>query len=341
MQETDDSDVNDDSESDPSDGSTSGRRKILEQDSSKPRSISIDDSSHNLGVILSAAYTLILFVIFLAYGVIPGLELVVLFFFIYAAYNKRTRRFVKDWFPFVALILGYEALNGLVPNLSRTLHVVEPIIADKQLFGVIPTLVLQQFYRSPILDYATAFFYSLHFILPILFGFILWKYASAYFGRYTLALVVGTYSALLTFILYPVAPPWYGVNATRIMFQLDNNLSVPFYRSFLGLFQPNPYAAFPSLHATYPWLISLYALKIKKIKALPILIIPFGVWFSTIYLGEHYVIDVIGAVIYGTCAFLFVEKALPSLTTLFSTVRARLSFLRARSVVEMRGFHSS
>jgi membrane-associated phospholipid phosphatase len=265
--------------------------------------------------------------------VIPGPELVVLIFFIYAAYNKRTRRFVKDWFPFVSLILGYEALNGLVPSLSRTLHVLEPIIADKQLFGVVPTLVLQQFYRSPILDYVTASFYSLHFILPILFGFILWKYASAYFGRYTLALIVGTYSALLTFILYPVAPPWYGVNATRIMFQLDNNLSVPFYRSFLGLFQPNPYAAFPSLHAMYPWLISLYALKIKRTKALPILIIPMGVWFSTIYLGEHYVIDVIGAVIYGTCAFLFVEKAMPSLTTLFLTVRSRLSFLQRTEVV--------
>jgi membrane-associated phospholipid phosphatase len=302
--------------------------KTAETATSDPRPTLIDDFSRNLGVLFSGIYAVILFVAFLAYGVIPGPELVVLVFFIYAAYNKRTRRFVKDWFPFVSLILGYEALNGLVPNLSKGLHVIEPAFIDKQLFGVIPTLVLQQFFRSPILDYVTAFFYSLHFILPILFAFILWKYASAYFGRFTLALIVGTYSALLTFILYPAAPPWYGVNATRIMFQLDTNLNMPFYRSFLGLFQPNPYAAFPSLHAMYPWLISLYALKIKKAKALSILILPVGVWFSTIYLGEHYVIDVIGAVIYGTCAFLFVEKVIPWLTRQFPSIRSRFSFFQ-------------
>ena len=333
MKEADGSDVNDDLESDPSVGSSSGRRRIVEQAASEPRPVSKDDSSLNLGVILTGAYVVILFVVFLAYGVIPGLELVVMVFFIYAAYNKRTRRFVKDWFPFVSLIFGYEALNGLVPSLSRTLHVVEPIVADERLFGVVPTLVLQQFYRSVILDYVSAFFYCLHFILPLLFAFVLWRYASAYFGRYTLALVVGTYGALVTFILYPVAPPWYGVDAVRIMFQLDSNLSVPFYRSFLGLFQPNPFAAFPSLHAMYPWLISLYALKIKKFKALPILILPFGVWFSTVYLGEHYVVDVIGAIIYGTCAFLFVEKGVPWLTRLFLTVRSRLSFLKRPEVI--------
>jgi membrane-associated phospholipid phosphatase len=63
----------------------------------------------------------------------------------------------------------------------------------------------------------------------------------------------------------------------------------------------------------YPWLISLYALKIKKAKALPVLIFPVGVWFSAVYLGEHYVVDLIGGVIYGTCAFFLAEKLIPLL----------------------------
>jgi membrane-associated phospholipid phosphatase len=61
----------------------------------------------------------------------------------------------------------------------------------------------------------------------------------------------------------------------------------------------------------YPWMISLYAFKIKKAKALPILVFPIGVWFSAVYLGEHYVIDVIGGIVYGTCAFLIAEKLIP------------------------------
>jgi membrane-associated phospholipid phosphatase len=245
------------------------------------------------------------------HGIIPGPELIVLCFFIYAAYDRRNRRFVKDWVPFISALLCYEALNALVPSLSIDVHVVEPINAEMQLFGSIPTLVLQQFYRAPILDYLGAFFYSLHFIIPILFALILWKYYPKDFGRYTLVFVIGTFAALTTYIVYPTAPPWFGVHATRILFQLDNNLGLPSFRSVFDFFRPNPFAAFPSLHAMYPWLISLYVIKIKKLKSLPVLIIPVGIWFSSVYLGEHYVIDIIGGVIYGTCAFLFVEKIVP------------------------------
>jgi membrane-associated phospholipid phosphatase len=268
-------------------------------------------ASRFLGVVAPAMFVSTLLVFCLAYGVIPGPELIVLCFFIYAAYNKRSRRFVRDWVPFVSLFLSYEAMYGLVPSLSVAVHVKEPIAAELQLFGSIPTLMLQQFCRSPLLDYLGAFFYSLHFIAPTAFAFLLWKRRSENFGGYTLALAIGTYSALVTFLLYPVAPPWFGVNATRILVQLDHSLGVPFYCAIFDFIQSNPFAAFPSLHAMYPWLISLYALKIKKTKALPVLLFPVGVWFSIVYLGEHYVVDVIGAVIYGTCAFFLAEKLVP------------------------------
>jgi membrane-associated phospholipid phosphatase len=268
-------------------------------------------SSRILGVVFPAVYASILCVFCLAYGVIPGPELIVLCFFIYAAYNKRSRRFVKDWFPFVSLFLCYEAMYGIVPSLSGAVHVNEPIIAELQLFGSIPTLVLQQFYRTPFLDYLGAFFYSLHFIAPTVFAFLLWKYHPENYRRYTLALAIGTYSALVTFLSYPVVPPWFGVNATRILIDMDHNLGMPFYRTIFDYVQSDPFAAFPSLHAMYPWLISLYALKIKKTKALLILLFPVGVWFSAVYLGEHYVVDVIGGVIYATCAFFLVEKLIP------------------------------
>ena len=256
-------------------------------------------------------FSLTLLGLSLAYGVIPGPETLVLVFFIFAAYNRRSHRFLKDWFPFLSLFLCYEAMAAMVPILSRVVHVAEPVNMEMQLFGSIPTLVLQRLCRTPFLDYLGAFFYSLHFFAPTVFAFILWRYAPENYRKYVLALGIGTYSALITFLVYPVAPPWYGVQATRILTQLDHNLGMPFYRSLFDFVESNPFAAFPSLHAMYPTLISLYAFKIKKAKALPVLLFPIGVWFSTIYLGEHYVIDVIGGIAYAVCAFLMAEKIIP------------------------------
>ena len=268
--------------------------------------------SRILGIALPAVYLSILGAFCIAYGVLPGPELIALCFLVYAAYNKRTRHFVKDWFPFVALFLSYEAMNSVVPSLAGTVHYIGPI--ELRLFGSIPTLVLQQFYRTPFLDYLYAFFYSLHFIAPVVFGFLLWKYRPENFGKYVVALAIGTYGALVTFLIYPVAPPWEAVTGvTRILYQVDKNIGIPFYRTLFDFVSSNPNAAFPSLHAMYPWLISLFAFKIKKAKALPILVFPIGVWFSAVYLGEHYIIDVIGGIIYGTCAFFIAEKLLPLL----------------------------
>ncbi len=43
-------------------------------------------------------------------------------------------------------------------------------------------------------------------------------------------------------------------------------------------------------------------------------IIPIGTWFSAVYLGEHYFVDVLGGIAYATIAFVAVEKLLPVLT---------------------------
>lgn len=264
-------------------------------------------------LVFPAVYAVILCGFYVTYHIYPGPEFVALCLVAYAGYNKWTRRFVRDWAPFVTLFLAYAALNGLVGSMSRFVHVEEPINADLALFGTIPTLVLQQFYRTPVLDYLGALFYSLHFIAPTVFAFILWKFRSKEYWKYTLAFAVCTYSALLTFLFYPVAPPWFGVDATRILFQVDKNLGVPVYHTIFDYIQPNLYAAFPSLHAAYPWLISLFALKIGKKKALPILVFPVLVWFSAVYLGEHYVVDIIGGVVYATAAFLVADKLIPRL----------------------------
>ncbi|MEM3735034.1 MAG: phosphatase PAP2 family protein [Candidatus Bathyarchaeia archaeon] len=255
-----------------------------------------------------AVFASFLLAFYLTFKILPGPEFIFLCLFVYTSYAKGDNCFVRAFTPFILSFLSYEALNGLIDRVPRYIHVHEPVAADLWIFNAVPTLVLQKSIRTPILDYIGATVYSLHFIAPTIFAFTLWKYKPGQYQKYVLAFMICTYSALITYLVFPVAPPWYGVGATRILFQVDHNLGVPMYRTIYNYIGVNQFAAFPSLHSAIPWLIALSALNAWKKKALPTLIFPVTVWFSAVYLGEHYVIDVVGGIVYATLAFIMAYK---------------------------------
>jgi membrane-associated phospholipid phosphatase len=299
-------------------------RKVPEKDDARSsRKGRIDPrSSRFLAVALPTIYVVALAIFCLVYGIIPGPEFLVLCLFIYAAYNHWSRRFVKDWVPFVLIFLSYETMYGIVGTIAQyNLHA-GPHNLEIALFGSIPSLILQQLYRLPILDYIGAFFYSLHFFAPTLFGFFLWRMSPKNYWKYTIALAICSYGALVTYLCYPVAPPWIAVPGVSqiLTTSVDKNLGFPLFKTTRDLFSSDLYAAFPSLHSAFPWLISLFAIKVRKTKALPILVFPFGVWFSAVYLGEHYVVDVIGGIAYATLSFIVAVKIIPYIQPRFENI---------------------
>jgi membrane-associated phospholipid phosphatase len=81
---------------------------------------------------------------------------------------------------------------------------------------------------------------------------------------------------------------------------LPNHLDLPtVYRAL----DPNPVAAIPSLHAAYPFLVLLFAVKFFRRRGLVVLPYVAIVWFAVIYLGEHYATDVLIGAAYATAAF--------------------------------------
>jgi len=278
-------------------------------------------SSRFFAVLFPAIYAAVLGIFFLVYDIIPGPEFVVLIFLIYAAYNNKTWHFVKDWIPFLIVFMSYEAMNGLVGKISRLNLHSGPYNLELALFGGhVPSLILQQSFRFPVLDYLGAFFYTIYFFVPTIFGFVIWRESHKDYWKYIVALGVLTYSALLTFLAYPVAPPWLNPSLaaqgiTRILTDsVDKSLGVPVYKTIYDFLGPNLYAAFPSLHSALPWLVFLFAFKIWKWRALPVLVLPVGTWFSAVYLGEHYVVDIFAGIAYATVAFVVVIAVLPLLS---------------------------
>jgi len=273
-------------------------------------------SSRFFALLLPAAYLIAIAIFSLIYHIIPGPEFLILGFLIYAAYNQKTWSFLKDWLPFITVFISYEIMYGIVGVISKNNLHLGPYQLDLNLFGQLPSLTLQQTIRTPVLDYLGAFFYSLHFFAPTIFAYILWRVSPKNYWKYTVAFGICTYAALITFLFYPVAPPWIQTTSvTRILTNsVDTSLGIPVYKTLFDFLSPNLYAAFPSMHSALPFLIALFAIKIWKKKALPILIFPIGVWFSAVYLGEHYVVDVLGGIAYALVAFIAVETILPLLS---------------------------
>ena len=228
----------------------------------------------------------------------------------------RGKTFLRDWVPFLALLLGYEMLRGFADSFFKV-NVENLVIWEKALFfGFVPTQVLQDiFYRSGqigFIDIGATIFYFLHFPLPLVTAFFLWIKNKSHYYRFVIALILLSFTGFVTFLLFPAAPPWYAANEGLISVTKITNLAVDhlgwswnisYYYQRLN---PNPVAAMPSLHAAYPMLVLLALRAYKKKLFWFFLPYPFFVWFSIVYLGEHYVIDIIAGVFYAVAAYYFV-----------------------------------
>ena len=232
---------------------------------------------------------------------------------------KRTRGFLLDFMPFLFILIAYDFLRGLAPIVNSNVHYLELINWEKILFGgIIPTIFLQKIFFNPsnlsFLDYITTIFYFLHFALPLSFGFLLWIYNKSHFREFVTALLLMSYSAWISYVIFPAAPPWlseqkgYLDGVTKIIDHTFNSFPDKFnLPTIYHNFNPNPVAAFPSMHAAYPFLILLFCLSFFKLKGLIFLPYVLMVWFSMVYLGEHYVVDELGGAIYAIIFFVITK----------------------------------
>jgi membrane-associated phospholipid phosphatase len=238
-------------------------------------------------------------------------ERLLLLMLIAALVLGRAKLFLADWIPFLVLFLSYEYLRGLGGKLGMPIHDVtglERLIS----FGQVPSLALQQtFYHAGQVswyDIAATMFYFLHFAFPLGLGYLLWIVNRQTFLRFSRALIAMSFAAFFFYLLLPVAPPWKAVPG--VVKIIDHTLpsftdlpGVPVPATVYHWLTPNQYAAMPSLHAAFPLLGALFALRSWGRRAWPALLYTLCVWLSIVYLGEHYVVDIIGGVVFALAAF--------------------------------------
>ncbi len=231
----------------------------------------------------------------------------------------RIKAFLWDWVPLIALLFGYEYVRGLVPLVNQNVYIRPMIDVDRFLFGgQIPTISMQAKLYTPGVahwyDYAAVCFYLMHFVLPLAVGFLFWLRDRKVFREYAAGMLLTSYLAYLTYLVFPAAPPWMAADAgflpniyrifhlTLAHFSGDPVfLPTLYYR--LGA---NNVAAVPSLHAAFPLLVALFVGE-RTPKLLPLAAIyVLGVWWAIVYLGEHYVFDAITGALYAIAGYLLV-----------------------------------
>ncbi len=243
--------------------------------------------------------------------------LFLVFLTIFALYGHG-KEYVRKFAPFVALLVAYDALRGVVPLISHRVHFTEMINFDRWMFGGhVPTVWLQQvFYQASLnwYDYYFYFVYMLHFLSPFIIAALIWRYRPSRYWQFAGALLLLSYAGFITYIIYPAAPPWMASELhlidpiTKISTAVWWSWGVHSVPNIYAHFNPNPVAAVPSLHSAYPMLQLLFVHKFFGRRAsLPFAIYPISMWIGVVYLGEHYVVDVLLGILYAVGAFYATE----------------------------------
>jgi hypothetical protein len=280
-------------------------------------------------IALLVAYFAVVFptLMFFNVGLVP--DVLVLVLLGAAVIAGKAGLFVRDWGVFLLVVVLWQQTAKVATWVGLPLHLHELIAADRFLVwpflhGELPQVWLQQHLYHPgswqwydVLSWAV---YGLHFPEPLVVGFIIWLRDRALFRRYSIAFLTLASIAFAIYIVYPAVPPWmaasndYHYHAIPSLVNIfsafnDAVLKQGFGHSYHSVLHVdyNLTAAMPSLHAAFPLLSALYLYKSIGRRGLVMIAYGMIVWFSVVYMAEHWVIDVLAGLVCVAVAYALVE----------------------------------
>lgn len=183
----------------------------------------------------------------------------------------------------------FALLTFFIDNLPR----IFPTPLNPSSFGGSEVIFIQRNMSTQLLDYLCVVIYCVGYPL-LMYGtaaLLLWKKDIKLFNGYLWTFLFSQTLAVLTWLVYPVAPPRIAVSGVR-------NIRGEIF-GFSESFNAFKYGAFPSMHAANCLTALLFVRKLKK----KIWTTVWGLsWvvlmFSAVYLGEHYWQDLIAGCLY-------------------------------------------
>ncbi|SHG84700.1 PAP2 superfamily protein [Jatrophihabitans endophyticus] len=222
-------------------------------------------------------------------------------------------RVVVDWLPFTAVLVLYDRTRALADALGLPLHEQDVLDVERALFGgTEPTLWLQQHLYDPAVvhwyDVGCTLVYSSHFLVTPVLAAALWLRERATWLRYISRVVALSAAGLVTYCLFPQAPPWYAARSglTEPIARLSARGWIPLHLGDVSQTLEhaqregaNPVAAMPSLHTAFAVLVAVMAVtRLRSRWRWLALLYPLAMGFTLVYTGEHYVLDLLAGAAY-------------------------------------------
>jgi len=219
--------------------------------------------------------------------------------------------FLRTFYPIAVFLIGWSTVNAIVRMFFGTFWFTEPAIQmDKFLFGVHPTVWLQQFY-NPWLDELMYFFYASYYMfLPsvALVLYIKGKRAEALAAFSFLSVTL-----LSNYVLFYLLPCLSPSMAEGVMELHTKTHSGYFFAWLIRTIQSSAGiagGAFPSSHIAEVFVLSLVALRYVRKLGYFLLPLTVGVSISTFYLRYHHAVDPLFGYVWGAICFLLTLKLL-------------------------------
>ncbi|KAI9265236.1 hypothetical protein BDA99DRAFT_508099 [Phascolomyces articulosus] len=247
------------------------------------------------------------------------------------------KRFTIPAMPVFGYLLSFYAVQ-FVATEHRPQHIFVNILPtlERILYGANLSEIISN-HQHPVLDVLAWFPYGIvHFSLPFIFAAVLFVFGPpGSLDVFGLAFGWMNVLAVLTQFLFPNAAPWYEMTYGSApadysihgeaggLERIDKILGLDLYGSSFG-HSPLVFGAFPSLHSADATFTMLFLFYLKR-NMWPLCIMHvMWMWWATMYLTHHYLIDLVGGSMFAFSAFFIAKRYLPAV---HPNYRTRLAYL--------------
>lgn len=221
----------------------------------------------------------------------------------------RARSFVAAVVPYATVWFVFTFLRSFADEtiLAKTLNT-KVAEFERWLFGgELPTIRLQAAFYDPgqiqWWDYYFTFVHWSYFIIPhAVVAWLWWKHKRE-FQHYLAALTMLLALGLLVYFIIPTNPPWMAPDSIdspgapvvlRIMEPIGKELGGGLYQAGYKIVgESNPIAAMPSIHFAVTFLLVFAAMGRGRGWELAAWFYSFSMGAALVYMGEHYIIDIV------------------------------------------------